>query len=161
MASENAQCSTWCRCWVFKISCKIGVLKQSQPAFLQYYPHNNAVCNHMWWMQEIKRDNSLSQALVHFVIDRASLFTAHSISGRPIRAECKNFRTIWERTFDNSPTDFNSFFFEMMVVNAWSWYLKELLSRVVRQLTISFHTFLDMTFHVIRPRRHTQIFRAW
>ena len=29
----------------------------------------------------------LSQALVNFVIDRASLFTDHEISGRPIRAK--------------------------------------------------------------------------
>ena len=53
------------------------------------------------------------------------------------------------------------FFFEMMVINAWSWCLVELLSRLVCQLTISFHTFLGMTLHVIRPRRNTQIFRAW
>ena len=49
-----------------------------------------------------------SQALVHFVIDRASLFTDHRISGLPIRAKYKHFRTIWEHTCDNSPTDFIS-----------------------------------------------------
>ena len=37
---------------------------------------------------------SLSQALVHFVMDRASLFTDHKISGRPILAKYKHFRTI-------------------------------------------------------------------
>ena len=36
----------------------------------------------------------LSEALVHFVIDRASLFTDHRISGRPILAKYKHFRTI-------------------------------------------------------------------
>ena len=40
-----------------------------------------------------------------------------------------------------------------------------ILCRVVESfclpLTISFQTFLGMTFHVIRPRRDTQIFRAW
>ena len=36
----------------------------------------------------------------------------------------------------------------------------ELLSRLVCQLTISLHTFLGMTFHVVGPRRNTQIFRA-
>ena len=41
-------------------------------------------------------------------MDRASLFTDHRISGRPIRAKYKHFRTIWEYTCDNSPTDFNS-----------------------------------------------------
>ena len=48
-----------------------------------------------------------------------------------------------------------------MVIDAWSRYFVELLSRLVCQLTISFHTFLGMTFHVIRPRRNTKIFRAW
>ena len=50
----------------------------------------------------------LSQALVHFVMARASLFTDHKISGRPILAKYKHFRTIWEHVFDNSPTDFVS-----------------------------------------------------
>ena len=63
---------------------------------------------HVWWMKEIIRDKCLSQALVHFVIDRASLFTDHTISGRPIRAKYKHSRTIWEHICDNSPTDFIS-----------------------------------------------------
>ena len=50
----------------------------------------------------------LSQALVHFAIDLASLFTDHRISGLPIPAKYKHFRTIWEHTCDNSPTDFIS-----------------------------------------------------
>ena len=64
--------------------------------------------SHVWWIYEINRFWRLSQALVHFVVDRASLFTAHKISGRPIRAKYKNFRTIWEHTCDNYPTDFIS-----------------------------------------------------
>ena len=48
----------------------------------------------------------------------------------------------------------------MMVVNAWSWYFVELLSRLVCQLTISFHTFLGMTFHVTGPRRNASFFQA-
>ena len=62
----------------------------------------------VWWIFEINRFRRLSQALVHFVMDRASLFTDHRISGRPIRAKYKHFRTIWEHTCDNSPTDLNS-----------------------------------------------------
>ena len=50
----------------------------------------------------------LSQALVHFVIDRASLFTDHRISVLPIRAKYKHLKTIGEHTFDNLPTDVNS-----------------------------------------------------
>ena len=40
------------------------------------------------------RFRRLSQALVHFAIDRASLFTDHRISGLPIRAKYKHFKTI-------------------------------------------------------------------
>ena len=29
VASETTQCSTWCRFWILKISCKIGVLRLS------------------------------------------------------------------------------------------------------------------------------------
>ena len=61
---------------------------------LQYYPHNNTVCIHMYEeCKRIDRFKRLSQALVHFVI-HASLFTDHKISGRPIRAKYKHFRTI-------------------------------------------------------------------
>ena len=42
------------------------------------------------------------------MIDRGSLFTDDRISDLPIRAECKDFRTIWEHTCDKSPTDFIS-----------------------------------------------------
>ena len=58
--------------------------------------------------KNIKRLNRLSQALVHFVIDRARLFTDQRISGLPIRAKYKHFRTFCDDMFDNSPTDFNS-----------------------------------------------------
>ena len=65
--------------------------------------------SHVWWMYDINRFRRLSQALVHFVIDRANLFTDHRISGLPIiRAKYKHFRTIWEHTCYNSPTDFIS-----------------------------------------------------
>ena len=64
--------------------------------------------SHVWWMYELSLFKRLSQALVHFVIDRASLFTDHRISGLPIRAKYKHFTTIWEHTYGNSPTDFNS-----------------------------------------------------
>ena len=48
-----------------------------------------------------------------------------------------------------------------MVIDAWSRYFVELLSRFVCQLTISLHAFLRMTFHVIRPRRNTNILGVW
>ena len=61
-------------------------------------------------MQEIKRAKRLSQAFAHFVTARASLFTDHEISGRPIRAKYR-LRTICEQTVDKSPTDPTSVFF--------------------------------------------------
>ena len=62
----------------------------------------------VWWIYEINRFRHLSQTLIHFMMDRASLFAVHRISGRPIRVKYKHFRTIWEHTCDNSPTDFIS-----------------------------------------------------
>ena len=46
---------------------------------LQYYPHSFFVCIHMYdeCMKSINRFRRLSQALVHFVMDSASLFTDH------------------------------------------------------------------------------------
>ena len=48
---------------------------------------------------------------------------------------------------------FQFFFFGKMVVQARTWNFVELLSRLVGQLTISFQTFLGMTFHIVGPRR--------
>ena len=42
------------------------------------------VFTRMMNIYEINRFKRLSQAMVHFVIDRATLFTDHRISGRPI-----------------------------------------------------------------------------
>ena len=49
-------------------------------------------------MLEISLANDLSQASVHFVTDLASLLTNHKMSGRPIRAKYKHFKTICEQT---------------------------------------------------------------
>ena len=46
-------------------------------------------------------------------------------------------------------------------MHAKSRYFVELLSRPVCQRTMSFHTFLGMTFHVVRPWRKTKILREW
>ena len=48
-----------------------------------------------------------------------------------------------------------------VVIDTWSKHMIELLSRLVCQLTISFHTLLCMTSHVIRPWRNTKILREW
>ena len=119
----------------------------------QCFPHDNTVCIHMYdeWL-EIKRHNRLSRAVVHFVIDRASLFADHRISGRSIRAKCRHFRTICEQTVDTYFSHgFQFFFFEMMVVHAWRRDFLKLLRHFIRQFAISFHAFLCMTFHVVGP----------
>ena len=58
----------------------------------------------------IKRLNRLSQALVHFVIDRASLFTNHKknqdAQSVPSTSISEQFEST--HTCDNSPTDFIS-----------------------------------------------------
>ena len=52
---------------------------------------------------------------------------------------------------------FHFFFFEVVVIDAWSRYFVELPSRLVCQLTISLHTFLCMISHIISPWRNTKI----
>ena len=121
----------------------------------------NCSYSHVWWMQDIKRFRRLSQALVHFVIDLASLFTDHRISGLPLRAKYKHFRTIWKHTFGNSLCRFQFFLFKVMVIDAWIRYFVEMLSRLVCELTTTFHTFLGMTFHIIGQRRNTKILGVW
>ena len=60
------------------------------------FPHNKIAQIHMY--DECKRSNDSvvchRLCLVHFVIDRASLFTDRRISGLPIWAKYKHFRTI-------------------------------------------------------------------
>ena len=55
---------------------------------LKCFQHDNIVCIHMYdeYMKSIDSD-VCHRLLVHFVIDRVSLFTDHRISGRPIRAK--------------------------------------------------------------------------
>ena len=50
---------------------------------------------------------------------------------------------------------FQFFLFKVVVIDAGSKHFVELLSRLVCLLTISFHTFLGMTFHLVGPRRKT------
>ena len=45
----------------------------------------------------------------------------------------------------------NSFFFEVMVVKTWCRDLLQMHNRFIRQFATSFHAFLRMTCHVMRP----------
>ena len=61
----------------------------------QSYTHSNTVCIHMCDECMKSIDSGVCHKLwSNFVMDRASLFTDHRISGRPIRAKYKHFRTI-------------------------------------------------------------------
>ena len=117
--------------------------------------------SHVWWTYEINRFRRLSQASVHFVIDRASLFTDRRISGRPILAKYKHFRTIWERAFDNFPSDFNSFSLKCWssmhgVDTLWSCWVVLFANSQYR----STH-FLARPSISLGAWRNTKIFRAW
>ena len=61
---------------------------------VQCFPHDNDVCIRLCDECRRSNDSRLSQAWVHSVIYRASLFTDHRISGLPLRAKYKHFRTI-------------------------------------------------------------------
>ena len=69
-------------------------------------------------MSEISLASRRSHALVHFVTDQASLLTDHGMSGLPIRAKYKHFKTICEHTLDNSQIDSSSSFLEMVIIQA-------------------------------------------
>ena len=62
------------------------------------------------WMYDINLTNRLSQALLHFVIALAKLFTDHKMSGLPLRAKKINVGTICECTSGSSPTVSSSSF---------------------------------------------------
>ena len=154
LTSKNAQCSTWRRLWILKISCIMCVENiPSLHCLAAFATWQFCLYSYVWWMYDITRHYRLSHALVHLVIDRASFITNQRTSRLPIRAKHKHFGTIRKYPFDTSPTDFNS-----SSLKWWSsmhgGYFVELLSRLVYQLTKSFHTFDGMTSHNIRPWKY-------
>ena len=94
-------------------------------------------------------------------MDRASLFTDHRTSGLPIRPKYEHFRTIWEHTCDNSPTDFIS--------SSLKWWssmhgVDTLYSCWVVLFADSQYRsthFFAWPLHIIRPWRNTKILRVW
>ena len=161
MTSKNAQCSTRSRFWVLKISRKIGVLKQSQPALFRSVTHLTILFEFTCVMDV--RYQSIQAFVTNF----------YPFCNRPRKFvhwpwNIGSSNTCQEKAFQNSLRaciwQFSNrfcFFFEVVVIDAWSGYFVELLSRHVCQLTISFHTFLGMTFHILGPRRNMKIFRVW
>ena len=73
-----------------------------------HFPHDNVGGSHSW--NECRKLIVPAHAGVHFVTDRANLLTDHRVSGRPVRARYKHFKTTWEQTSENSPL-FSSFSF--------------------------------------------------
>ena len=111
--SQNAQCSSRSGFYSSRSPAKSESSNSPSLHCFAVLPHSNAVCIHMCDECMKSIDSGVchrlwSISLVHFVIDRASLFTDHGISGLPIRARYKHFSTICEHTCDNSPTDFIS-----------------------------------------------------
>ena len=102
-------------------------------------------------MLEINRANRLSQDCDHFVTDLASLLTDHRKSGRPILAKYKHFKTTCEQKCDNSPVIPNPSFVILVIVQARTRNLMQLLCLFVGQFAVPFHTFFA---HVL-PRRTT------
>ena len=71
MTSKNAQCSSRCGFWVLKISCKIGVLKESQPPshHKQFVESSPSACysgwdnDKAWTSQEWKADELMDDRM--------------------------------------------------------------------------------------------------
>ena len=161
--SPNAQCSSRSGFWIFKISCEVRVLKQSQSALFGTISHMTMlfVFTSMMniWNQSIQAFETSLGPFFWWIV-RACLLT--------IEYQVVQFlpsisisEQIWEHTCNNSPNRFHFFFFEVVVIDAWSRYFVELLSRLFCQLTISFHTLLCITNRVTRPWRNTKILREW
>ena len=93
--------------------------------------------------------NMLSQALFHFVADRAGVFTDHHKSGRPILAKYKHLRT------EHIPQRALRLFHNLMVVSG------DRQCKVLPLVAVKIHLFLlirsvsqhifGMTFHIIAP----------
>ena len=109
MTSENAQCSSKSGFWIFKISRKIRVLKQSQSALFCSVTHITMlfVFIHVMniWNQSIQ---AFVTSFGPFCDRSCKLIYWHKISCRPMRVKYKHFTTIWEHICDNFPTDFIS-----------------------------------------------------
>ena len=120
----------------------------------QYYPQN-CFYLHVFPCMISNEKIFLSQAFVHFVIDRASLFEYQVSQFLPNI----NFRTIWDQTCDNSPADFNS--------SSLKWWSSMhgvvTLSCWVVLFDNSQYRFklLGMTLYIVRQRRNTKILGVW
>ena len=118
---------------------------------LQCYPHNNIVEIYMYDECNTLIDSGLCHRLWSILrwIVQASLLTIEYqvFQYVPSISISEQFESIHVTILQQ----IYFFFFEVVVIDEWSRYFAELLSRLVCQLTISFHTFLCMTLHIRRP----------
>ena len=148
--------------WVFKVSWELSVLKQCQFALFSSITHMT-ILSVLTCVMNVRNQTSHSFVTSSGPFGDCSCKTVYWPQNVWFTNPCQvlafqnNLRAyIWQ--FSNR---FHFFFFELMVIKVWSWYSVELLSRLVSQLAISFHTFLGMTSHVKRPWRNTKILREW
>ena len=129
MTSKNAQCSIWCRFWIFKISCKNGVLKQSRPALFGSITHMTILfiftCV-MKYMTSIDSDVCHRPWSILWWIVRAYLLTTEYqvVQFVPSISISEPFESIHVTSLQQ----IHFFFFEVMVIDAWSRNFVKLLS---------------------------------
>ena len=111
MTSENAQCSSWCGFWIFKISRKIRVLKQSQSALFRSITHMT-ILSVFTCVMNVWNQTSLSFVASSCPSGDWSCQFVHGPQDVRSSNSCQvsAFQTICEHTFDNSPTDSSSSF---------------------------------------------------
>ena len=82
------------------VSLGIDPIDNAEPC----YSHDNIAGSHL--CGECMKSNELNvcRNLLSIFTDRTSLFTDQRMSGLPIRAKYKHFKTIYEHTLDTSPT---------------------------------------------------------
>ena len=157
MASGNAQCSSRCWFWIFK-GCQQSLSLGTNPkrqCWAVFPTWQYCRWSFVWWMWEIRRAKRLAKAHVHFVADRARLFTDQRMSDLPIREKYTHFKTIWEHTLESSPTGSSSSF-----LKRWSskWGLETLYDCSVL-LFASSQYFSNAFFeHVLPCRMATRLF---
>ena len=124
----------------------------------QYFPHDNIVCIHSCdeYMKSI--DSGVCHrpwSILLWIVPAYSLTIEYQVVQYvPSISISEQFESILVTILQQM----SFYFFEVVVIVAWSWYFVELLCRLICQLTMSLHTFLCMTSHVIRPMKKYDYF---
>ena len=133
-----------------RVSCKIGVLKQSQSALFGSVSHTT-ILPVLTCVMNVR--GQTCQTLVASFL--SILWPLEQVWVSPLRAKYRHFRTICEQAVDTTPTDrVSSSLNWWSIILAWRCDFVQLLSCFVRQFEMSFHANLCMAFHIIGPRRY-------